>query len=99
MAAESVINELDLKACTCGNTSAQMAVIGELQSKIPAMTAERIYRYYMDQDISEEQTAQLAELFFRDEHSIWYEVSKPNSDAEEDLKEELDDENSDELPF
>ena len=44
----------------------------ELQKEIKQLTAEKIYRYYLDKQLSLQKLAELRGAFYADDHRIWY---------------------------
>lgn len=72
IAVESIINELNIKSLQCERQTSQMWLIRELKEQIPKLTAEWIYKYYMDQDIAVEEVEVLTRYFHADDHAIWH---------------------------
>lgn len=72
IAVENIIASFGL-SCTASKRAAdQKAVLEELQSSLKSMNAEQICRYYKEKDLAEEQLSEIRDLFFSDDHSIWY---------------------------
>lgn len=69
---EYAIARLDLPAAAAERAAGQFAVFEELRSKTGQLTAERIYRYLLDAAPEGETAARLRELFYADEHALWY---------------------------
>lgn len=86
IAVEHVINEIGLKDTDAPRAAAQFDAIAELQTQLKGLNAEKIYRYYLDQHLTTEEVAALRELFFADDHDIWFVRGKsaPEGDGEED---------------
>ena len=72
MAVEYSIASLGLKAASARREQQQQALLNKLQGEIGPLTAEKIYRYYLDQDLSPVKLAELRGLFYADDHQIWY---------------------------
>jgi predicted metal-dependent peptidase len=72
IAVEIMIRELNLKCIDNSCESAQNRVLQELKSNLKYMTAEKIYYYYTEKNISDSYIEQLQELFCEDDHSVWY---------------------------
>ncbi len=72
IAAEYVIAGLGLKAAVIRREMLQKDVFAELQKEIRQLTAEKIYRYYLDKQLSPQQLAELRGAFYTDDHRIWY---------------------------
>lgn len=72
IAAEYVIAGLGLKAATTRRELLQKSVYEELQKEIKQLTAEKIYRYYLDKQLPLEKLAELRGVFYADDHRIWY---------------------------
>lgn len=76
IAAENALNELELPAVKNSRQAKQGNTIYELKCAFPLMTAEKIYRHYLDQNLSDEQLAGIRLDFYADDHSIWYQREK-----------------------
>lgn len=72
IAVEQMIQELHLKCIDDDYGNAQRGILQELQSQLKYMTAEKIYHYYITQNISDAQCEQLQEAFALDEREVWY---------------------------
>lgn len=86
IAVENVINGLDLRSLKCERQTAQMWLIRQLQEEVPKLTAEWIYKYFMEQDPSPEEIQTLQRNFHADDHSIWHnaaELDKGNGNPDE----------------
>ncbi len=82
MAVEAVINELDLNILTTRGLDAQRNILKDVQAKTRALTAEKIYRYFLDTGLTDARAAELRRHFIRDNHAMWrFGVSeKPDDD-------------------
>jgi len=72
IAAEYVIAGLGLKAATTRRELLQKSVYAELQKEIKQLTAEKIYRYYLDEQLPPQKIAELRGTFYADDHRLWY---------------------------
>ena len=72
MAVEAIISELDLRAAAAARQSKQAALLGQVKEAVKDLTAEKIYRYYLDQHLPPEQLARLRRDLCADDHRIWY---------------------------
>ena len=72
IAVEYVIAGLNLKAATTRREILQQDVYARLQQEIRQLTAEKIYSYYLDQDLPPEKIAELRGAFYHDDHRLWY---------------------------
>ena len=72
IAVEYVIAGLGLKAATTRRELLQKSVYAELQKEIRQLTAEKIYRYYLDKQLPPEKIAELRGAFYNDDHRLWY---------------------------
>lgn len=84
IAVEQMIQELHLKCIDDDYGNAQRGILQELQSQLKYMTAEKIYHYYITQNISDAQCEQLREAFALDEHEIWYTSGNGSSGSQGD---------------
>ena len=72
IAVEQMITDLGLKSTCAARERAQQAVIKKLREKIKVITAERLYRCFLDANIPEDELLRMRELFKADDHSLWY---------------------------
>ncbi len=72
MAVEHSINGLGLDAVTIEKAAKQEDVLKGLSGKVKYITAEMLYRYYLDNRPDEATLRRLEMLFSLDEHFIWY---------------------------
>ncbi len=68
IAAEEMIMEFHQPMMSVKNEVRRSVVISELQAKIPQLTAERLYHYFQ----SNPPEPDWHELFYADDHEIWY---------------------------
>ncbi|MBQ9059786.1 MAG: metallopeptidase [Firmicutes bacterium] len=72
IAVENIINGLDLRSVSCERQVSQMWLIRQLQEELPKLSAEWIYKYFIEQDPSPEEVSVLQRNFHADDHSIWH---------------------------
>jgi len=72
IAVENAINDIGIQSLDTARQSKQMQVITQLKSSLHLMTAEKIYRYYLDKKTSEEELVSLRQNFYADNHTLWY---------------------------
>ena len=72
IAAEYVIAGLGLRAATTRRELLQSSVYDKLKKEIGQLTAEKIYRYYLDRQLTAEKLAELRGAFYTDDHRLWY---------------------------
>lgn len=75
IAVEYSITELGLKSATAKREMLQQKVYSELKQEIKILTAEKIYRYYLNKGLSSIEMAQLRGVFYADDHFLWYETA------------------------
>lgn len=75
IAVESIINDLDCEPFNTAKASAQYSVINEMKRNLKSLNAERIYRYYLDKNLSKNKISQIRSYFMADDHEIWYNYS------------------------
>ena len=73
IAVENAISELSIKSVAVKNESKELRHITDIQRKSNGLTAEKIYRYLYDANLSEARLCELEQIFLYDDHSIWYE--------------------------
>ena len=72
IAVENTITEFGLRAVETASSSKQTSEISKLKSNVNMLTAEKIYAYYRDSNISTNEINRLRKLFEVDDHSVWY---------------------------
>ena len=72
IAVESAIADLHLDSAACNRAYAQEETLKELRSQVRPLTAEKLYRYFLDRHLSDDQIARLREPFLADDHRAWY---------------------------
>ncbi len=81
IAAEYVIRGLGLKAAAVARERLQDSVYAELQKEIGQITAEKIYRYYLDKQLPQKKLAELRGAFYTDDHRLWYMTGEARAQA------------------
>ena len=81
IAAEAAIDDLELAITDAPRRAKQQAVKSSLLHATGALTAEKLYRHYLDVDPSPEELRALCALFCADDHSLWYQPDPFSSGA------------------
>lgn len=68
---ENVISELEVY-CSSLHKEQQADTIKMLKDKVGSITAEKVYRYYLDKNLGRTEAARLRGLFYADNHNTWY---------------------------
>ncbi len=76
IAVENAINDLEIPSLKTNRQSQQTQTLTELKSSLKVMTAEKIYRYYLDQNLSVSALNAIRHNFLADDHTIWYQSHK-----------------------
>lgn len=79
IAAENIINELDVKALSSPRSIQQNSVIIRIKADCRFVTAEKIYDYLLG-NIDDLQVYAWSELFAEDDHRTWY-VKPPEQES------------------
>ncbi|MBQ0079345.1 MAG: metallopeptidase, partial [Eubacterium sp.] len=87
IAVEAMINELDIDCVKTGVEEEQMPILKELEEKVGMLTAEKLYRHFLDGNEPEEVMKEWARIFEWDDHKIWYD-GDGKGDDEDDFGEE-----------
>jgi len=75
IAVEHAITELAVRSATCPREAEQTGVLTGLKRQLNLLTAEKIYRHYLNQELSGEEIELLRMAFIADDHALWYEHS------------------------
>lgn len=72
IAVEAAIRDLDLPCAACRRDRAQEETLAALAEQVHPLTAEKLYRHFLDQNLRPDQIAQLRQPFLADDHRAWY---------------------------
>lgn len=72
VAVEYTIHGLGLRSAKINREILQEEVFSRLEKKGLTMTAEKLYRYFLDEKITSQKLAELRGIFLADSHDIWY---------------------------
>lgn len=72
IAVEHTITGLGLKAASASREARQQAEFQRLEQAVGQLTAEKLYRHFLDQNRSGAELADLRGLFYADDHRLWY---------------------------
>jgi len=72
IAVEKTINDLRLKSTETKRDARQEKVFKELAEKLNIITAQKIYYYFLDQNLSDKRLSELSGLFRADDHTLWH---------------------------
>lgn len=81
IAVEAAIRDLDLPCAACRRDRAQEETLAALAEQVHPLTAEKLYRHLLDQNLRPDQIAQLRQPFLADDHRAWYLPVKGGSSA------------------
>ncbi|MBR1555530.1 MAG: metallopeptidase [Oscillospiraceae bacterium] len=73
IAVEKMIQELHFDSLDKSPEAKQARVLQNLEQNVKYMTAEKIYDYFTNQNLSDEDCEQMQKLFEDDNHNVWYE--------------------------
>lgn len=82
IAVEYVITELDLPSARAGYAARQQATLARIKEASPLLTAETVYRYLVNQNLTDDEVRDLRAPFHVDDHAPWHKMIV----AEEDTK-------------
>lgn len=85
VAVENAINALSCDCVKARRSERQSALIALLKNELPALTAERIYRYLLDHSIDKETLAAERAAFLGDSHGAWYHAGSAGGASAPDL--------------
>lgn len=89
MVVEDLIADLNLRAASVIRQKEQQAALVAFHDQVKPFTAEKLYRFFMDNPLPEEERQWLELLFLSDDHTGWY-----GSDDNKDHNKEQDEESS-----
>ncbi|MBQ9931374.1 MAG: hypothetical protein IJO79_03395 [Firmicutes bacterium] len=77
LAVEKAIVDLSIRGASLEGDPERISFFNSLKARVPVLTAERIYRYLLDNPSEFTRLSESARLFFRDHHNFWI----PEEDA------------------
>ena len=83
MAVENVINELGLPSTEVRKSARQQLILEGIREQTGSLTAERIYRYYAAKELPPQTLAEIRDIFFADDHELWYYNEEPQKVSDE----------------
>lgn len=92
IAVENIINELDLPTLVPPMQNPQIPEINSLKLRVGNLTAERIYKFFITNGITDTEIERLKPLFERDNHAFWF-MSTGNVGSKEGGKKKDNDDN------
>ena len=72
IAVENIISELGVKYVYAERENKQQEILDKLKDKLGKLTAEKIYYVLTDNVADENEADKLREIFYADNHEIWY---------------------------
>ena len=72
VAVEAAITELGLRSAAAARETRQAATVKALRQQLGQLTAEKLYRHFLDAELPEAEVQSLRELFCADDHRVWY---------------------------
>ncbi len=72
IAVESAINDLELSFLNITKAKEQVQFFDLFKNKVKNVSAEKIYRYFLDEKLSDHLVEKLSLLFKGDDHVLWY---------------------------
>lgn len=72
IAVESTISSLGLACVATSRENRQQQTLAGLKTQTKVLTAEKLYHYFLTQNLSGPRIAELGDLFVADDHALWY---------------------------
>jgi len=85
IAVENTISGLNLPALDCERGAKQRWLLDKLKADMDAVTAERVYHWFLAQDMPPEEYRRLRTDFYADDHRLWHgaaETSRGNGQGQ-----------------
>ena len=90
IAVESSIRDLDISSLVGEQSGKVINVLDELNNKVSVLTAEKIYKYLINGNVSQNEISNWSKLFYLDSHDIWYESNGSDTKGTDVLDEDTD---------
>lgn len=98
IAVENLINQQELDCFRSAREEREHKTLQQLDLPLRDLTAERLYRHFLESDFSEEQIRLLREVFYADDHEIWYADPDPGGDGNGEQDDRRQDDNDEPNP-
>jgi predicted metal-dependent peptidase len=72
IAVENVISDLGLKSASARREQQQKNYLEIVRQKLKVVTAEKVYHFLQEENLTPGKAAELRTLFYADNHEIWY---------------------------
>lgn len=82
MVTEDLITGLGLRAAASRREAEQQAALAALRVSVRPFTAEKLYRYFLDHPLPEDERERLSALFRADDHTAWFPPEDSENDAQ-----------------
>ena len=69
---EALINSLGLPVLKTSRQAEQEKILAEVEQKVKCLTAEKIYRYYLELNLRPGEIREIRKHFRADDHGLWY---------------------------
>ena len=69
---EALINSLNLPVLKASRQAEQEKILGDLERKVKYLTAEKIYRHYVNLNLRPGEIREIRKHFRADDHGLWY---------------------------
>ena len=84
MVVEDIISSLRVRGAASGREERQQAALAPLRGQVKPFTAEKLYRYFLDEPLDEETRLKMEELFCADDHRGWFSRDEDRNEKERD---------------
>jgi predicted metal-dependent peptidase len=81
IAVENLITGLGTEAVSCSRETNEEEMIARLREDVQPLTAEKIYRYFLNREITADECRRMRERFYADSHEGWYEECTDTNDT------------------
>ena len=69
---ENIIDGMNLGSICCGTGANEKRQLEKLKTKVSTITAEKLYRYFAEEELPEQEIERLEVSFLADDHRGWY---------------------------
>ena len=74
VAVENAITALNIDGFNVRRCEQQRSYLDVWRQELPALTAEQLYRWFKEKDVSQDELLHIREYFVADEHGMWYDL-------------------------
>lgn len=82
IAVESVLSDFSMSGISVSRETEQKEYLDKLKKDLNIITAEKVYKYLLENKVDADEVFKMRKAFMADDHSIWYMILQQDADEE-----------------